>query len=400
MKERPDGGMLSAMKSLIYRFLLTFALLPAGLFAAPSVSELAQSARDAQARGESHRAMHYLQQILDQDPANESALRAQARLLSAAGYPVQAGLRWAKLPQDAEAAAGVAAALAVTQNAQASAELTPVLDPNTGQPVISAATGPLEPGQGVWVNGDMSTRLKAINAYNLKAPQAQRLRHIFVAAGSIHLSHGQPVLTLDLRPVRIAAAALAGEAQAHVWLTVMARGARGLKADAWKAVAAQLSSALAAEPKIAGVHLMPDVSLKALAPLVQALRGQTRLAISALVPTATAEDFDGLDLVVLRGWSRSQDLDAYKSRIRDQVAGFLRAAGSNQSKAMVGLPVRGPQGPDFFRAGRDSISAVLTPDQSGPMGLGLMGLVDDASGLSADWKPEVWDIALNPVAGP
>jgi hypothetical protein len=394
--------MLCAMKSLIYRFLLTFALLPAGLFAAPSVSELAQSARDAQARGETHRAMHYLQQIIDQDPNNESALRAQARLLGAAGYPVQAAVRWAKLPQDAEAQAGMAAAAAVTQTAEAPAAVSNgmVAAATIINSAADAPAGALEPGQGVWVNGDLNTRVKAINEFNLKAPKAQRLRYVFVAAGSIHLSHGKPVLTLDLRPVRIAAAALGGESQAHVWLNVMGRGAHGLKASAWQDVAAQLATALAAEPKIGGVHLAPDSSLKGIRPLIEALRSQIHLPLSALVATATAPDFDVVDLVVLRGWGRNQDLDAYKSRIRDQVSGFMRAAGSNQAKAMVGLPVRGPQGPEFFRAGRDSIGAVLTPDQSGPMGLGLMGLVDDASGLSADWKPEVWQTALNPVAGP
>jgi hypothetical protein len=360
---------------------------------------LAQSARDAQARGETHRAIHFLQQILDQDPNNESALRAQARLLTAAGYPVQAGLRWAKLPQDAEAMAGAAAAAALTNTVT---ELSISNTAATGNAVGGAdvPAGALEPGQAVYVNGDLSTRVKAINAFNLKVPRAQRLRHVFVAAGSIHLNHGKPVLTLDMRPARIAAAALAGEAQAHLWFTVIARGGRSLQASAWQDVAAQLAAAIQTEPKLGGVHLVPDTSIAALGPLLAALRAQVHIPLSVLVPTAVPSDFDAVDLVVLRGWSRNNDPEAYKSRIRDQVAGFMRAAGSNQAKAMVGLPVRGPQGPELFRAGRDSIGAVLTPDQAGPMGLALMGLVDDSSGLSADWKPEVWDIAQNPVSGP
>lgn len=392
--------MLSAMKSLIYRFLLTFALLPAGLFAAPTVSELAQSARDAQAHGETHRAIHFLQQILDQEPNNESALRAQARLLGAAGYPIQAGQRWAKLPQDAEAMAGVAAAAALTSTV--AEQSVSNAGTATGNAIGGAdiPAGALEPGQAVYVNGDLSTRVKAINAFNLKVPRAQRLRHVFVAAGSIHLNHGRPVLTLDMRPARIAAAALAGEAQAHLWLNVMARSGRSLPASAWQDMAAQLAAAIQTEPKIGGVHLVPDTTINALRPLIAALRSQVHVPLSVLVPTAVPADFDAVDLVVLRGWNRNNDPGSYKSRIRDQVAGFMRAAGSNQAKAMVGLPVRGPQGPELFRAGRDSIGAVLTPDQAGPMGLALMGLVDDSSGLSADWKPEVWEIAQNPVSGP
>jgi hypothetical protein len=371
---------------------LSFAPFAAGA-AAPTVPELAQAARNANARGEAHRAIHYLQQILDQEPGNESALRAQARLLGAQGYPVQAGERWARLPKDAEALQGLAAAAAA---ASATAEAAGQVDPA----LLATASAALEAGQGVWVNGDLSSRVKVINDFNLAAPKAQRLRYVFVACGSIHLAHGSPVLTLDLRPARIAASTLAGEAQAHLWLTVSTRGAKGLGPAAWQGVASQLAGALASEPKIGGIHLAPDGSLKAIGSLIAALRGATRLPLSALLPTATAADFAAVDLVVLRGWGRNLDPEAYKSRIRDQVAGFMRAAGGNQAKAMVGLPVRGPQGPELFRAGRDGIGLVLTPDQGGPMGLGLMGLVDDDSGLGADWDPQVWEIAKNPVQGP
>jgi hypothetical protein len=392
--------MLASMKTLVFSLLLILAQIPGALGASPTVAELAQAARDAKARGESHRALYYLQQVLLIDPGNQSALRAQARLLAAEGYPVQAGQRWQQLPLDAEAQQGLIAAAAVSQVASAApAEPSPMDNGGVGAPEAAAAPS-LEAGQGVWVNGDLPGRIKAINAYNLKAPRLQRLRHVFVAAGSIHVVKGQPVLTLDLRPVRIAGSGLQGEAQAHLWLTVLARGARGVKPQAWQALAAELAAALKDERRISGIHLSPDTGTEALAPLFEALRAQLKLPLSILVPTATPADFQRVDLVVLRGWGRGTDLDAYSVRIRDQVSAFLKAAGPNQGKAMIGLPVRGPQGAETFRAGRDAIGAVLTPDQPGPMGLGLMGLVDDSSGLSADWVPGVWQQAAIPVAGP
>lgn len=374
------------MKAPSFAILFVFAVLGASL-GAGTVSESVDAARQANSAGQGRLAVYHLEQVLKQEPNNLQALQAQARLLSSQGYVELAAARWRRVldlqPGDAEAAQALASNAA------------PAL---AAEPVASQVPA-LEAGQGVWLNGDINGRVKQINAFNIKAPKVQRLRHVFTHGGRIRVASSRPQLSLDLRPARMAGAGLAGEAQAHLWLDVQSRGAKGVRSADWDALALQLATALKGERRIAGLHLAPDAATAGLHPFYDALRRQG-IALSVLVPSALPADFARADLLVLRAWGRQQSKDAYALRVKDQVSAFLRASGEEQHKAMIGLPVRGADGPDHLRAGREAVSASLLPEQTGPLGLALMGLVDDDSGQSADWATEVWDQAQLPLAGP
>lgn len=379
--------MLEPMNPLIFGLLSILFLLP-GASPAASAAELADSARQFQAQGLSHLSSYQYEQALRQSPRDEALLRAEAGALAGNGYPGLARARWQQLlalhPGDPEATQALSAAEA------------PVVPPET----VASTVAALEVGQGVWVNGDVSARVKRINAFNISAPRAQRLRHVFVAGGGIRIAQGRAQLSLDLRPSRIAGAGLAGEAQAHLWLSLSTRGAGGVAPSEWERLAGALAAALKDERRISGLHLSPDTASAALYPFYAALRKQLSIPISVLLLTLRPDDLGQVDLVVLRAWSKGMDPAAYALRVRDQVSRALRVAGAAQQKLMIGLPVRGAQGLAQLQAGREAISASLGVDEPGPLGIALMGLVDDDSGASADWDPGVWDLAKLPVAGP
>jgi hypothetical protein len=355
--------------------------------AAPAVSaSLAQAqAEQLQAQGAPHVAIHQLDAAVRAGGGAED-LRAEARLLASTGHPSLALERWkrllALLPEDAEAAGAISDA--ALQNPLP--EPGPKLDPAP------------ESGLGLWVAGGGRPQIAQVNAYNLKAPQAQHVRYLFVRAGGWTLDGSRSKWTLDLAQARMAGELLAGDAHVHLWLDGSVQGAGSVDAATWSRLAAELAQAVASDKRLAGVHLYPHEGGKALYPLCAELRKKLSVPLSLAVPAVQPEAFRYADMVVLRPRRQQGSLDAHKGWVRDLTAAFLRSANDENGKAMVGLSALG--GGEGFAAGRQALSEALPLDPTHFLGVSVWGLVADEEGRSNELAPEVWSAMQLPVERP
>jgi hypothetical protein len=307
-------------------------------------------------------------------------------LLGSSGHPALALARWkrllALLPGDEEALGAITDA--GLQNPLP--EPGPKLDPAP------------EAGLGLWLSGGGRPQVAAVNAYNLKAPQAQHVRYLFVRSGGWTLDGSRSHWDLDLAQARIAAELLAGDAHVHLWLDGSVQGAAGVDAATWARLAAELAQAVASDKRLAGVHLYPHEGGKALYPLCAELRKRLTVPLSLAVPAVQPEAFRYADMVVLRPRRQQGDLATYQGWVRDLTSAFLRSASAAGGKGMVGLSGLG--GGEAFDAGRAAVSQALPLDGSGFLGLVVWGLVADADGVNADLAPQVWSSMQQPVERP
>jgi hypothetical protein len=361
--------------------------------AAASASDWQTDAAVAENAGSPHLAAHDLEQAKALSPQDIQVLENSARLLAETGHPRLATLRYQEL---------LAADPGNTEAAQRLLELK--LLPVLPEPLSPTTAAPLDPGQALWLDGDIRASVKTINTYNLTAPLRQRVLQAYVSSGQLILKPGRSRWALDLRPCQMAADTLSGDSRAMLWVQVDARGVKGLGDDDWQRLASELDTILKGDKRISGLLLEPQPASAALFPLYTALRRQLSLPVLVLVGSAQAVDFHYADVLVLRAWPRTgESLTSYQARINDQIAPFLRAGEQAQGKSMVALSgklaVAGAAAP-FFEAGRKALNANLDKAPTSYLGYSVHGLLPLADGTQTDLEPEVWRLLSLPVAGP
>ena len=349
----------------------------------------ADSAAAWVAQGQPHRGAQVLERAKDQGATDLATLQASARLLASTGHPRLAMQRWKEV------------LAADSGNAEAIEQLGVLAQAAALPEPASPTSTVIEPGQGLWVDGDIRAGVKTINTFNLKAPLRQRVRQTYVKSGQLLLVPGHCRWALDLRPLQMAADTQAGDTRAQLWIQVDGRRAEGLTSEDIERAATELADALKDEKRVSGLLLEPRPAKPSLYPLYTALRRHLPLLpLTVVVGSALPSDFAFADVLMLRAWPRDESVEAYRLRIGDEMKAFLRAGEKAGAKAMVALPgslAGAGKAAPYLEAGTKALSAALAVAPGAYIGYSLHGMLPKDDGTQTDLEPEVWALLSLPV---
>lgn len=330
------------------------------------------------AAGHYHVAIYFLEKALAESPKNVTIWRASARLLDKTGHPALARMRWKHV---ADLAPGDPEAIRALRN-QTATPTQPMANPK-----LNATP---EPGVGMWLSGGSREQIKMISAYNSKSPMGQRVRYLFVKSGEWILDGDNSHWNLDLDQALMAIAEQGGDVDVYLWIEGSSQGAENISASTWERLGTELATAVQAN-RLGGIDLSPSCCGEQLYPLYAALRRHLGVPLCVEVGADEPSIFQYADFVVLRPVPASGSIDAYKDRVQDLAAGFLKTAHDVDGKAMVGLSGLGPSdSAQWFTNARRALSVVLPSDGNAFLGVSVWGLVADDEGRISQLAPGIW----------